>query len=254
MKFLVVGGTGLVGSTVVETLKQKGHDVIAASPSTGINSVTGDGLREALTGTDVVIDVSNSPSFEDEAAMTFFETSGKNLAAAEAAAGVRHHVALLIVGTDQMQDSGYFRAKLAQEQLVRTSAIPYSLLAATQFFEFVRTIAFVSTEGHTVSLPPALIQPMAASDVANAVAEMALGDPINYIVEIAGPEVFVLHELVHRVLEYDGDTRKVVTDPSATYFGVKVSERMMLPGGATPHLGTVTLDWWLEHTAPPPGA
>jgi uncharacterized protein YbjT (DUF2867 family) len=187
MKIVVIGGTGLIGSKVVEKLKQKGHEAIAAAPNTGVNTITGEGLAEVLAGAEVVVDVANSPSFEDQAAMEFFQTAGRNLTAAEVAAGVRHHVALSVVGTERLQASGYFRAKLAQESLIKSSPIPYTLIHATQFFEFVRAIAQFSTDGNTVRLPPVLFQPMAAEDVSTAVAEVALAEPVNGTVEIAGP-------------------------------------------------------------------
>ena len=210
MKIVVIGGTGLIGSKVVEKLKEKGHEVIAAAPNTGVNTITGEGLADALAGAQVVVDVANSPSFEDQAAMDFFQTAGKNLTSAEAAAGTKHHVALSVVGTERLQDSGYFRAKLAQEKLIKSSPIPYTLVHATQFFEFVRSISQSSTEGNTVRVPPVLFQPMAADDVASAVAEAALAEPVNGTIEIAGPDTFTLDEAVRKILEYDNDTRKVI--------------------------------------------
>ncbi len=242
MKIVVIGGTGLIGSKVVEKLKQKGHAAIAAAPSTGVNTITGEGLAEVLAGAEVVVDVANSPSFEDQAAMEFFQTAGRNLTAAEVAAGVRHHVALSVVGTERLQASGYFRGKLTQENHIKSSPIPYTLVRATQFFEFVRAIAQFSTDGKTVRLPPVLFQPMAAEDVSTAVAEVALAEPVNGTVEIAGPDTFTLDELdesVRKVLEYDNDARKVIADPAAPYSGVKVSEKTLVPGagarlGSTP--------------------
>jgi uncharacterized protein YbjT (DUF2867 family) len=251
MKIVVIGGTGLIGSKVVEKLKQKGHEATAAAPNTGVNTITGEGLAEALAGADVVIDVANSPSFEDQAAMDFFQTAGRNLTAAEVAAGVRHHLALSVVGTERLQDSGYFRAKLAQERLIKSSPIPYTLIHATQFYEFVRAIAQFSTEGDTVRLPPVLFQPMAAEDVAGAVAEAALAEPVNDTIEIAGPDTFTLDEAIRKVLEYDNDTRKVIADPEAPYFGVKVSEKTLVPGAGA-RLGSTRFDWWLTHVPPPP--
>lgn len=252
MKIVVTGGTGLIGSKVVEKLKQKGHEVVAAAPSTGVNTITGQGLTEALAGADVVVDLANSPSFEDQAAMQFFQTAGSNLTAAEVAAGVRHHVALSVVGTDRLQDSGYFRAKLAQERLIKNSPVPYTLISATQFFEFVRPIAQFSTKGDTVRLPPVLFQPMAAEDVASTVAEAALAEPMNDTIEIAGPDTFTLDQPVGKVLEYDNDPRKVVADPEALYFGVRVSEKTLVPGAGA-RLGSTRFAWWLTHVPPPPG-
>jgi uncharacterized protein YbjT (DUF2867 family) len=250
MKIVVIGGTGLIGSKVVEKLKQKGHAAIAAAPSTGVNTITGEGLAEVLAGAQVVVDVANSPSFEDQAAMEFFQTAGRNLTAGEVAAGVRHHVALSVVGTERLQASGYFRAKLTQENHIKSSPIPYTLVRATQFFEFVRAIAQFSTDGNTVRLPPVLFQPMAAEDVSTAVAEVALAEPVNGTVEIAGPDTFTLDELVRKVLEYDNDARKVIADPAAPYSGVKVSEKMLVPGAGA-RLGSTRFDWWLTHVPPP---
>ena len=249
MKIVVIGGTGLIGSKIVEKLKQKGHEAIAAAPTTGVNTITGEGLAEVLAGADVVVDVANSPSFEDQAAMEFFRTAGRNLTAAEVAAGVRHHVALSVVGTECLQASGYFRAKLTQENHIKSSPIPYTLVRATQFFEFVRAIAQFSTDGNTVRLPPVLFQPMAAEDVSTAVAEVALAEPVNGTVEIAGP-TFTLDEPVRKVLEYDNDARKVIADPAAPYFGVKVSEKTLVPGAGA-RLGSTRFDWWLTHVPPP---
>jgi uncharacterized protein YbjT (DUF2867 family) len=250
MKIVVIGGTGLIGSKVVEKLKQKGHEAIAAAPNTGVNTMTGEGLAEALADAAVVVDVANSPSFEDQVAMDFFQTAGRNLTAAEVGAGVRHHVALSVVGTDRLQDSGYFRAKLAQERLIKSSPIPYTLIHATQFFEFARAIAQLSTDGDTVRLPPVLFQPIAAEDVASAIAEAALAEPVNDTIEIAGPDTFTLPEVIRQVLAQDGDPRKVIVDPAATYSGSKVSERTLVPG-ASARLGATKLDWWLSHVPPP---
>ena len=219
MKIVVIGGTGLIGSKIVEKLKQKNHEAIAAAPSTGVNTITGEGLTKVLTGAEVVIDVANSPSFEDRASMDFFQTAGKNLTAAEVAAGVKHHVALSVVGTERLQESGYFRAKLAQESIIKSSPIPYTLIHATQFFEFLRAIAQFSTHGDTVRLPPVLFQPMAADDVASGVGKIALSAPVNGTVEIAGPELFRLDELVRRRLAQLNDPREVITDPQARYSG-----------------------------------
>lgn len=251
MKIVVIGGTGLIGSKVVALLGGQGHEAIAAAPNTGVNTITGEGLAAALDGADVVVDVANSPSFEDRAAMDFFQTAGRNVTAAEVAAGVKHHVALSVVGTDRLQASGYFRAKLAQEQMIQASPIPYTIVHATQFFEFVRGIADFSMKDGAVHLPEAPFQPMAAQDVAAAVAEAALAVPANGIVEVAGPESFPLRQLVAAVLAYDKDPRPVVSDPSAPYFGVQVDEGTLMPGpDARP--GTTRFDWWLTHVPPPP--
>jgi uncharacterized protein YbjT (DUF2867 family) len=250
MKIVVIGGTGLIGSKVVAKLKQKGHEAIAAAPNTGVNTVTGEGLAEALAATAVVVDMANSPSFDEQVAMDFFRTAGRNLTAAEVGAGVRHHVALSVVGTDRLQHSGYFRAKLAQEDLIKSSPIPYTLVYATQFFEFMRAIAQFSTDGDTVRLPPVLFQPIAAEDVASAVAAAALAEPVNDTIEIAGPDTFTLPEAIRQVLVHDGDPRKVISDPAAPYYGAKVSERTLVPG-AKARLGATKLDWWLTHVPPP---
>ena len=251
MKIVVIGGTGLIGSKVVEKLKQKGHEVVAAAPNTGVNTITGEGLAAAFAGAQVVVDVANSPSFEDKVAMEFFQTAGKNLTAAEVAAGVRHHVALSVVGTDRLQVSGYFRAKLVQENLIKSSPIPYTLVRATQFFEFLRGIAQSAAAEGQVRLPHSLFQPMAAEDVATAVAEAALADPVNGTVEIGGPVKFYMDEIVGKVLEYDKDPRKVVADPEALYFGIKMNDHLLVPGPAA-HLGSTKFDWWLTHVPPPP--
>lgn len=251
MKIVVIGGTGLIGSKVVESLQQQGHEVLAASPDTGVNAVTGEGLAEALTGAEVVVDVANSPSFEDKAALDFFQTAGRNLSAAEVAAGVRHHVALSVVGTERLQDSGYFRAKLAQETLIKASSVPYTLVRATQFFEFLRGIAKSATVEESVHLPHTLFQPMAAQDVANAVAKAALGTPADDTIEIAGPEAFYLDELVSRVLSYDKNPLTVIADPKAPYFGVEIDDGSLVPGPDA-RLGATRFDWWLANVPPPP--
>jgi uncharacterized protein YbjT (DUF2867 family) len=251
MKIVVIGGTGLIGSKVVEKLKQRGHEAVAAAPNTGVNAVTGEGLLDALTGSQVVVDVANSPSFEDEAAMAFFQAAGKNLVAAETAAGVEHHVALSVVGTERLQVSGYFRAKLAQERLIKSSPIPYTIVRATQFFEFLRAIAKSAEDGDAVRLSHALFQPMAAEDVAAAVAEAALAKPINGTIEIAGPDPVYIDELVGRVLAYDRSPRRLVVDPEARYFGIRLDDRSLVPG-PNPRLGATRFDWWLAHV-PPPG-
>lgn len=245
MKIVVIGGTGLIGSKVVEKLKAKGYGAVAAAPSTGVNTLTGEGLAEVLTGASVVIDVSNAPSWEDNAVMKFFETSTRNLLAAEAAAGVAHHAALSVVGSERMLESGYFRAKVAQENLIKSSSIPYSIVRATQFFEFIKGIADFSTEGKTVRLPPALIQPMAADDVASGVCRVALGSPLKGTVEIGGPEKFHLDELVRRALAVWKDPREVVADPQARYYGIKVGETTLIPG-ADARLGEIHLEDWLS--------
>lgn len=253
MKIVVIGGTGLIGSKVVELLRRQGHAAVAAAPNTGVDTITGEGLAEALNGADVVVDVANSPSFEDQAVMDFFTTSGRNVAAAEKAAGVRHHLALSVVGTERLQASGYFRGKQAQEEIIRESGIPYTIIHACQFFEFLRGIAQSATDGDTVRLPHARFQPMAAQDVAAAVAGAALAAPANGMVEIAGPLEYRMDELVARVLEHDGDPRRVIVDPAASYFGVVLEgdADLLLPGpGAT--FGTTGFDWWLANVPPPP--
>lgn len=229
MKIVVIGGSGLIGSRLVNKLREHGHEAVAASPSSGVNTLTGEGLAEALKGTSVVVDVSNSPSWEDEAVMSFFETSTLNLLAYEAAAGVRHHVALSVVGTERLLESGYFRAKLAQENLIKGSSLPYSIVRATQFFEFVKGIADLSTKGNEVRLPSALIQPIAADDVASEVARVAMGSPVNGIVEVGGPEQFPLHELIRQGLAARQDLRAVIADPNARYYCIKLSERSLSP-------------------------
>ena len=230
MKIIVIGGTGLIGSKVVARLRAQGHEVLPASPDSGVNTLTGAGLAEALAGASVVVDVSNSPSFEDAAVLNFFRTSTTNLLAAEAAAGVGLHVALSVVGTDRLSESGYFRAKIAQEQLIQASAIPYTILHATQFFEFVKRIADDATVGNTVRLPSVMIQPMAADDVARSVAAAAVAAPVNGIIEIAGPERFRMDQLVRMALAAKGDSREVVADPGARYFGAKLGESTLVPG------------------------
>jgi uncharacterized protein YbjT (DUF2867 family) len=230
MKIVVIGGTGLIGSKLVAKLDEQGHEAVPASPASGVNTLTGEGLSDVLEGAQVVVDVSNAPDWEDDAVMNFFETSSRNLLAAETEAGVGHHVALSVVGTDRLTESGYFRAKMAQEKLIQDSSIPYSIVHATQFFEFVKGIADSATDGNTVRLPPALFQPMAADDVAGGVARVAVGPPLNGIAEIAGPEQFRLDELVRSVLKAGGDPREVITDPQARYYGINPSERTLLPG------------------------
>ena len=244
MKIVVIGGTGLIGSKTVAILRQGGHEVVAASPNSGVNTITGEGVKEAVAGAQVVIDLANSPSFEDKAVLEFFETSGRNLLAAEAAAGVRHHVALSIVAVDRT-DNGYFRAKVAQEKLVESSGIPYTIIRSTQFLEFLRGIADLSADGNVVRLPPVLFQPIAADDVAANVAEVALAPPRNGIVEIAGPERAPFNEIVARYLKAVGDPREVVRDPEARYWGGRVEEHSLVPLGEA-RLGHIGLDEWLH--------
>jgi len=250
MRIVVIGGTGLIGSKTVLLLTQGGHDVFAAAPNTGVDTVTGAGLAEALAGADVVIDVSNSPTLDGEAAMTFFEAAGRNIAEAEKAGGVRHHIALSVVGTDRLQASGYFQAKCLQERQIASAGIPYTLIHATQFFEFLRGIADFSAQGHDVRLPPAHFQPMAAQDVAAAVAEAALAEPANGMIEVAGPEAFRIDELIGRVLAFDRDPRRVITDPTAPYFGVAIEDSTLLPGPGA-RLGITAFEWWLANVPPP---
>jgi uncharacterized protein YbjT (DUF2867 family) len=243
MKIVIIGGTGLIGSKTVERLRKRGHEVIAASPNTGVNTLTGEGLAQALTGAQVVIDLANSPSFEDKPAMDFFETSGQNLLAAEKVAGVRHHVALSVVGTERLQDSGYFRAKLVQEKLIRASGIPFTIVHSTQFMEFLGGIAQSGTIGDTVHLPPAFVQPIASDDVADAMADVAVGEPVNGVVEIAGPERAHLSDFVARYLKASADPRKVVADPEARYFGVRLQEGSLV-SDENPRLGRIDFDQW----------
>src|SRR3984893_9559480 len=243
MKIVVIGGTGLIGAKVVEKLKQKGHEAIAAAPNTGVNTLTGEGLKEAMAGAQVVIDLANSPSFEDKAVLEFCETAGRNLLAAETAAGVQHHVALSIVGTDR-SDNGYFRAKVAQEKLIETSGIPYTIIRSTQFLEFLGAVAASSADGNMVRISPGLFQPIAADDVAAIVADVALAAPRNGIVEIAGPERAPFNEIVARYLKAVGDQRVVVSDREAPYFGGRVEERSLVPLGKA-RLGRIALDEWL---------
>jgi uncharacterized protein YbjT (DUF2867 family) len=251
MKIVVIGGTGLIGSKLVGKLREDGHEPLAASPDTGVDTITGAGLAEALDGAEVVVDVSNAPDWEDAAVLEFFQTSTHNVLAAEAVAGIRHHVALSVVGTERLQESGYFRAKLAQEDLIKGSSIPYSIVHATQFFEFVERIADAATDGDTVRLPPALIQPMAAADVASALGRVSLGRPVNGVVEIAGPDRFRLDELIRDVLKVQGDSREVVADPNARYFGVAPGRRTLLPGDDARIAETHFDDWRARSRAVP---
>ncbi len=248
MKIVVIGGTGLIGSKVVKQLGELGHDAMAASPESGVNTITGEGLSEAMKGASVVIDVSNSPSFEDQAVMTFFQTSTRNLLAAEESAGVGHHVALSVVGTERLPDSGYLRAKAAQELLIEASSIPFSIVHATQFFEFVDRIADEATDGGVVRLPPVLIQPIAAAEVAAAVVSVAVCAPINDVVEVAGPEQVRFDALVRRGLSAHHDPRKVVADPRARYFGTALDERSLVAGNGA-RLGQVRFEDWLSRFA-----
>jgi uncharacterized protein YbjT (DUF2867 family) len=247
MKIVVIGGSGLIGSNLVGRLRRKGHDVLAASPASGVNTITREGLAEALLGAQVVVDVANSPSFEDKAVLEFFETSGRNLLAAEAAAGIGHHVALSVVGTDRNPDSGYLRAKAAQERLIMASGIPYTILQSTQFFEFVGAIVQSAVEGDAIRLSPALLQPVASDDVAAALAEIALAKPVNGIVEVAGPEAIPLDAIGRQYLAAKQDKRQVIADARARYFGTELDDRSLTPG-ARPHLGPTRFADWLSHT------
>lgn len=248
MKIVIIGGTGLIGAKLVKNLRQQGHEVVAASPSSGVNAVTGEGLTGALKGAQVVVDVSNAPVWEDKAVLDFFESSSRNLLAAEIAAGVKHHVALSVVGTERLQAGGYFRAKLAQEKLIRASGVPYSIVRATQFFEFVSGIAQSATDGQTVRLPHTLFQPIASDDVAAALADVAVGQPVNNLIEVAGPEAIHLDELVGQFLHANGDPRTLSTDANARYFGIAVNDQSLTPG-ASPRLGATHFKDWLQRTA-----
>jgi uncharacterized protein YbjT (DUF2867 family) len=248
MKIVVIGGTGLIGSKLVSKLREQGHEAVAASPNSGVNTLTGEGLADVLKGASVAVDVSNSPVWEDAAVLNFFETSSRNLLAYEAGAGVGHHVALSVVGTDRLSESGYFRAKIAQERLIKESSIPYSIVHATQFFEFLKGLADISMVGDKVHLPPMLFQPMAADDVACEVARIAIGQPANGIVEIAGPEQFRVDDLVRRRLASLKDSREVIADPNARYSGAKLSENTLLPGNNARH-GETTYAVWLTQPA-----
>jgi uncharacterized protein YbjT (DUF2867 family) len=247
MKIVVIGGTGLIGSKLVEKLRAAGHDPLPASPDSGVDTLSGEGLEEALEGAQVVVDVSNAPNWDDAAVMDFFQSSSRNILAAETAAGVGHHVALSVVGTDRLQESGYMRAKLAQEEAIRAASVPYTILRATQFFEFLGRIADSSTEGDTVRLPPVLIQPEAADDVAAALAEVAVSAPVNGIVELAGPEPFRFDELVRRVLSAKNDPRRVTADAHARYFGAELDERSLTPGD-NPRIAPTRLEDWLSES------
>ncbi|MGH2397727.1 MAG: SDR family oxidoreductase [bacterium] len=249
MKIVVIGGTGLIGTKLVNKLRQSGHEVVAASPASGVNTITGEGLAEALAGAQVVVDVANSPSFEDKAVLEFFETSGRNLLAAEAAAGVGHHVALSVVGTDRLQESGYFRAKMAQENLIKAFKIPYTIVRSTQFFEFLDGIAQSGTVGQTVRLSPALVQPIASDDVADVMADVTAGAPVNGAVELAGPERISLDKLVRRFLSAKQDARQVVADVHARYFGAELNDQSLTPG-KNPRIGATRFEDWLSRSIP----
>jgi uncharacterized protein YbjT (DUF2867 family) len=249
MKIVVIGGSGLIGTKLVKNLRQPGHEVVAASPSSGVNTITGEGLAEALAGAQIVVDVANSPSWEDKAVLEFFETSSRNLIATEVAAGVSHHVALSVVGTERLLASGYFRAKMAQETLIKASPVPYTIVRATQFFEFVGGIAQSATDGQTVRLSPALVQPIVSDDVAAALADITLGAPLNGTVELAGPERLRLDELVRRYLSAHRDARKVTTDVHALYFGIELNDQSLTPGN-NPRIGPTRFEDWLSRSIP----
>ena len=248
MKIVVIGGSGLIGSKLVLRLREHGHEAVAASPKSGVNTLTGEGLAEVLKGASVVVDVTNSPSWEDASVMNFFETSTRNLLTHEASAGVGHHVALSVVGTDRLSESGYFRAKIVQQNLIKGGTIPYSIVQATQFFEFLKQLADISFDGKKVRLSDALFQPMAADDVASALGRIAVGPPINGTVEIGGPETFRLEELVRRRLKSLNDSREVVADPNVRYSGAKIGERTLVPGKDA-RLGETRFETWLKQSA-----
>jgi len=250
MKIVVIGGTGLIGSKLVKKLREHGHEAVAASPNSGVNTLTGEGLADVLKGASVVVDVSNSPSWEDAAVLNFFETSTRNLLTYEAAAGAKHHVALSVVGTDRLSESGYFRAKIVQEKLIKESSIPYTIVQATQFFEFVKGLADISMVGDKVHLPPVLFQPMAADDVATAVGRIAVGPPVNGTVEIGGPEQFRMDELVRRRLASLKDPREVIADPTTRYSGAKINDTTLVPG-KNARLGDTRFETWLTQSAKP---
>jgi uncharacterized protein YbjT (DUF2867 family) len=250
MKIVVIGGTGLIGSKTVARLRAKGHDVLAASPNSGVNTITGEGLAEALTGCDVVLDLANSPSFEDKAVLEFFETAGRNLLAAEAKAGVKHHIALSIVGTERLPESGYMRAKLVQEKLIKASPIPYTIVHSTQFFEFLKGIADEATVGTVARLSPASFQPIASDDVADAMADVVLGMPLNGTIEIAGPERAPMNEIVARYLKASNDPRTVEADVNARYFGAKLNDQSLVPGDGA-RLGKIGFEEWFRQSRQP---
>jgi uncharacterized protein YbjT (DUF2867 family) len=248
MKIVIIGGTGLIGSKTADRLRKQGHDVIAAAPNTGVNTITGEGLAEALAGASVVIDLANSPSFEDKAVLDFFETSGRNLMAAEKTAGIKHHIALSIIGVDRLPGSGYMRAKVAQERIIRESGTPYTIVHSTQFMEFLGGIAHAGTVGDTVRLSSAYVQPIASDDVADNMAAVATAEPINGVVEIAGPERVRLNELAARYLKAMGDARKVAADPEALYFGTKLEDGSLVSDN-NPRLGRITFEHWFATSA-----
>lgn len=248
MKIVVIGGSGLIGSKLVGKLNDAGHDALAASPDSGVDIITGEGLAEALEGAQVVVDVANAPAWDDAAVLDFFQTSARNISSAEAAARVGHHVTLSVVGADRLPDSGYLRAKVAQEELVKAGPIPYTIVRATQFFEFIGRIADSSTEGDTVLLSPALVQPESADDVASTLADVAVGSPLNDTVELAGPEAFPLHELARRVLSARGDARRVVADPHVRYFGAELDDRSLVPGEGA-RIAPTHFEDWLSQSA-----
>jgi uncharacterized protein YbjT (DUF2867 family) len=250
MKIVIIGGTGLIGSKTTDRLRKQGHEVVAASPNTGVNTITGEGLAVALTGAEVVLDLANSPSFADKDVMEFFETSGRNLLAAEKVAGVKHHIALSIVGAERLPDSGYLRAKMAQEKLIRDSGIPYTIVHSTQFFEFLGGIAQSATVGDTVPLPSAYFQPIASDDVADIMADVALSAPINGMIEIAGPEPVRMSDLVARFLKATNDPRTVIADPHARYFGTELDDRSLVPGDH-PRIGATRFEDWFSHASLP---
>ena len=247
MRIVVIGGSGLIGTKLVNRLRQKGHAVVAASPNSGVNTITGEGLAEALAGAQVVVDLANSPSFEDKAALEFFETSGRNLLAAEATAGVGHHLALSVVGTDRLPASGYLRAKMAQENLIKASGIPYTIVRSTQFFEFIDRIVESGVDGDVIRLSPALLQPIAADDVADAMADAALGAPVNGTIEIAGPEPVPLDKLARKLLNANGDRREIIADVHARYYGTELNDRSLTPGDH-PRLGSIRFEDWLSRS------
>jgi uncharacterized protein YbjT (DUF2867 family) len=247
MKIVVIGGSGLIGSKLVKRLRDAGHEGIAASPNSGVNTITGEGLTQVLAGAQVVVDVANSPSFEDKAVLEFFETSGRNLMTAEAAAGVGHHLALSVVGTERLPESGYLRAKMAQENLIKASGIPYTILHSTQFFEFISGIIKSASEGDVIRLSRALLQPIASDDVVAALAELAVGPPLNATVEVAGPEAWPLDKIARKFLAASGDRRQVIADVHARYFGAQVNDRSLTPGDH-PRLGSIRFEEWLSRT------
>ena len=249
MKIVVIGGSGLIGTKLVKRLRELNHDVLPASPSSGVNTITGEGLTEAFAGARVVVDVTNAPSWEDKAVLEFFETSTRNQVAAEVAAGVGHHVALSVVGTERLLQSGYFRAKMAQENLIKASKVPYTIVRATQFFEFVNGIAQAATDGQTVRLPPALMQPIVSDDVAAALADVAINAPVNGMIEVAGPEPIRQDELVRRFLSANKDPRKVVTDIRARYYGIELNDQSLTPGD-NPRIGPTRFQDWLSRSIP----